>query len=73
MTTKELVIDFYKSDVLINCEVMKQYLYQDVIIDWNNSNGFLKLNYRRYFRFFSGIKQSVYSFKSKNQPYCCRK
>lgn len=45
MSSKKMVIDFYKSDALINSDVMKEFLHPDVIVEWNNSSGFTQLNY----------------------------
>ncbi|NGY37002.1 nuclear transport factor 2 family protein [Flavobacterium sp. XN-5] len=45
MTAKELVQSFYKSDALIDSAVLKEYLHADILVDWNNSTGFVQLNY----------------------------
>ncbi|MCG9792700.1 nuclear transport factor 2 family protein [Flavobacterium algicola] len=45
MTAKELVVDFYKSDALIDSEIMKNYIHPEIRIDWNNSSGYSELNY----------------------------
>ena len=45
MLAKKLVQDFYKSDALINSNIMKLYLHPEVILDWNSSKGFLQLKY----------------------------
>lgn len=41
--SKKLVQDFYKSDALINSDIMKTYLHSDFILDWNSSTGFKQL------------------------------
>ena len=45
MSAKEIVQKFYKSDALIDSEVMKEFLHPDIIVEWNSSKGFIKLNY----------------------------
>lgn len=45
MSVKEIVKNFYKSDALIDNEVMKDFLHTDVIVEWNSSKGFIQLNY----------------------------
>lgn len=45
MKVKKLVLDFYKSDAIINPTVMKQFLHPDIIVEWNSSTGFKKMNY----------------------------
>lgn len=45
MSTKEIVQKFYKSDALIDSEVIKDFLHPEVIVEWNSSKGFLHLDY----------------------------
>ncbi len=46
MSAKKIVQDFYKSDALINSEIMKTYLHPEVVLDWNSSKGFLQLKHK---------------------------
>jgi hypothetical protein len=43
MNTKKIVLDFYKSDALINPEILDTFLHPDVILDWNSSKGFIQM------------------------------
>lgn len=43
ISAKKMVQDFYKSDALINSEIMKSFLHPEVVLDWNSSKGFLQL------------------------------
>ena len=43
MNAKKIILDFYKSDALINREVLDTFLHPDVILDWNSSKGFLQM------------------------------
>ncbi len=45
MSAKKIVQNFYKSDALIDVEVMKDFLHPEIILDWNSSKGFVQLNY----------------------------
>jgi len=45
MSAKEIIQKFYKSDALIDSDVMKEFLHPEVLLDWNSSKGFLQLNY----------------------------
>lgn len=45
MSAKEIVQKFYKSDALIDSEVIKDFLHPEVIVEWNSSKGFVELNY----------------------------
>ena len=43
MNAKKIILDFYKSDALINREVLDTFLHPEVILDWNSSKGFLQM------------------------------
>jgi predicted SnoaL-like aldol condensation-catalyzing enzyme len=45
MSAKQIVEKFYKSDALIDSEVLKEFLHPDIIVEWNSSKGFVELNY----------------------------
>jgi hypothetical protein len=45
MSAKSIVQQFYKSDALIDSEILKEYLHPDVKVEWNSSKGFVALNY----------------------------
>ena len=45
MSAKEIVKKFYKSDALIDREVIKDFLHPDIIVEWNSSKGLIQLNY----------------------------
>ena len=44
MATKKMIQDFYKSDALINSLVLDTYLHPEVVLEWNSSKGFIKMN-----------------------------
>lgn len=44
MSIKEFVQKFYKSDALIDNEVLKDFLHPDVSIEWNSSKGIIHMN-----------------------------
>lgn len=43
MPAKKLVQQFYKSDALINSEIMDSFLHPEVILEWNSSKGYLQM------------------------------
>jgi hypothetical protein len=43
MKSAKIVRDFYKSDALIDPQVMDTYLHPEIILDWNSSKGFIQL------------------------------
>lgn len=44
MKPKELVLDFYKNDLLLNQSEVNEFLHPDLIIEWNSSKGFVQLD-----------------------------
>ena len=45
MQVKDVVLDFYKSDVLLRRDEVKEFLHPDLIIEWNSTKGFVQLDY----------------------------
>ncbi|WP_298396408.1 nuclear transport factor 2 family protein [Flavobacterium sp.] len=43
MTAKELVLDFYKNDLLLRRSEVEPFLHDDLIIEWNSSKGFVQM------------------------------
>ena len=43
MSAKEIVQEFYKSDALLENEIVSKLLHDDVVLEWHSSKGFLKL------------------------------
>jgi len=46
MKPKEIVLEFYKSDVLLDKKAVSELLHPEVTIDWNSSEGFIQMNYQ---------------------------
>lgn len=44
MTAKEIVQNFYKSDVLLDQNALEAFLHPDVVLEWNSTKGFLKMD-----------------------------
>jgi hypothetical protein len=45
MSAKEIVQNFYKSDVLLETDTVVAFLHPDVVLEWHSSRGFLKLTH----------------------------
>ncbi len=65
MNAKKLVKDFYKSDSLLDTEVLKTFLHKDFILEWNGSTGFLKLDYQGIIDYTNNIAKSFIKTKTK--------
>ena len=44
MQPKDLVLDFYKSDVLLDRNAVSEFLHSEATIDWNSSKGFIEMS-----------------------------
>ena len=65
MSAKKIVQEFYKSDALINSEIMKNYLHPEVVLDWNSSKGFLQLKYKDILELTSQMERSYVRSKAR--------
>ena len=45
MKPKDIVLEFYKSDVLLDKKAVSELLHSEVTIDWNSSKGFIQMNF----------------------------
>jgi predicted SnoaL-like aldol condensation-catalyzing enzyme len=43
MSAKKVVQDFYRSEAIINTELMESYMHPEVILDWNSTKGFIQM------------------------------
>jgi predicted SnoaL-like aldol condensation-catalyzing enzyme len=43
-TPKDIVLDFYKSDVLLDKRTVGEFLHPDVVVNWNSSKGLVIMN-----------------------------
>ncbi|MBU3680921.1 MAG: nuclear transport factor 2 family protein [Flavobacterium sp.] len=44
MSAKKIVLDFYKSDALINPEVMETFLHPAIQVEWRSSRGTINMD-----------------------------
>ena len=45
MKPKDIVLEFYKSDVILDKKTVSELMHPDVTIDWNSSKGFIQMNF----------------------------
>lgn len=58
MSAKEIVLKFYKSEALINSELLKEYMHPEIILDWNSSKGFIQMNYDSLMSFVKELNKA---------------
>jgi predicted SnoaL-like aldol condensation-catalyzing enzyme len=65
MSVKQIIQDFYKSDALIDPEVMAEYLHPDVTLEWNSSTGLMRLNYSSILAYTAQLSKAYVRTKVK--------
>ena len=65
MNAKKFVKDFYKSDALLDVEILKTYLHPDFVLEWNGSTGFLKLDYQGIIDYTANVAKAYVKTKIK--------
>ncbi len=55
MSVKKIVLDFYKSDALIDSEIMDTFLHPEVLVEWNSSKGYLQMTREQILSFSSEL------------------
>jgi len=65
MGAKEIVQEFYKSDVLLENETVSKLLHQDVVLEWHSSKGFLKLKHQDIIDLITELGKAYVRSKSR--------
>ncbi|TCK69354.1 SnoaL-like protein [Winogradskyella wandonensis] len=63
MSSKELLQQFYNSDMANNNDLVKTFFHKDCELHWNSSSGFSLLRYNDVVVFFEGIRSSYESLR----------
>jgi predicted SnoaL-like aldol condensation-catalyzing enzyme len=65
MKPKEIVKNFYKSDVLLDAAVVADFLHPDVILEWHSTKGFFKMNHDSIVALSRELSKAYVRSKSK--------
>ncbi len=55
---KEIVRDFYRSDILRDETVLERFFHPELTLIWNSANGLSIMNYDDIVKFFSEIRRT---------------
>ena len=44
MQPKDIVLEFYKSDIILDKIAVNEFLHPELTVDWNSSKGFIQMN-----------------------------
>ena len=58
MNLKKIILDFYKSEALINPTILATYLHDDILFEWNSSSGFIQMNRKDLLSLASELSRS---------------
>ena len=65
MNLKKIILDFYKSEALINPTILASYLHDDIVFEWNSSTGFIQMNREDLLSLASELSRSYIRSKVK--------
>ena len=65
MSAKEIVQNFYKSDVILEAETVNQFLHPDVLLEWHSTKGFLTLNHDQIIAISAELSKAYVRSKSR--------
>ncbi len=57
-SAKEIVKDFYRSNILTDTSVLETYFHEDIVLVWNSSTGLSILHYDDLKSFFSEVSRT---------------
>ncbi|MBT0608741.1 nuclear transport factor 2 family protein [Aequorivita echinoideorum] len=55
---KDIVKDFYKSDILKDHTVLERFFHPELVLIWNSANGLSIMNYDDIVKFFDEVRRS---------------
>ena len=58
MTPKEIVKNFYDSDLANDDSIVSRFFHKDCELQWNSSHGFMVLKYKDIVEFFEGTRKA---------------
>ncbi len=65
MSAKEIVQNFYKSDVLLETNTVNEFLHPEVVLEWHSTKGFLKLNHDEIISLTTELSKAYVRSKSR--------
>lgn len=65
MSPKQIVKNFYTSDLASDSQLISTYMHEDCKVHWNSSTGYKVLDYDGMNRFFSSIRVAYHSLRPK--------
>ncbi|MCF8322204.1 MAG: nuclear transport factor 2 family protein [Flavobacterium sp.] len=65
MKPKDIVLDFYKTDMFLDKMYIKQLLHPEILLDWNSSKGNIKMGFDAILAFMDDFSKGYIRSKIK--------
>jgi hypothetical protein len=65
MLTRKSILEFYKSEALINPSILETYLHPDFILEWTGSDGLIKMNKQEWINYTKELEKAYVRFKAR--------
>lgn len=60
---KEIIRDFYRSDILRDETVLERFFHPDLVLIWNSANGLSIMHYEEIVNFFKEVRRSYFDLR----------
>jgi len=64
-TAKEVVRDFYRSDLLNDATVLERFFHPELVLIWNSSDGLSIMHFEELVQFFLEIKRTYNDIRTE--------
>lgn len=65
MSPKQVVKNFYESDLAHDSHLISTYVHKDCLVHWNSSTGYKVLDYDEFDQLFKNIKGAYHSLRTR--------
>lgn len=62
-SAKDIVREFYRSDILKDESVLKRFFHQDVVLIWNSADGLAIMHFDDLDNFFTEIRRTYFDLR----------
>jgi ketosteroid isomerase-like protein len=62
-SAKEIVKNFYRTDIIRDSTVLEKFFHPDIVLIWNSSDGLTIMNYDDLVAFFSEIRRTYHDLR----------
>lgn len=63
MDAKEIITAYYNADIFSNIEVVNRFIHDDLVLEWNSSRGFRKLDKNDLVELVKELKRAYIEYR----------